>query len=91
MLLWSFGCLVSVNVLSFFLTVLCVSLQLVIVVFPGRTHQLLEKKLHEFNDIHNLVLKTPTLEQILAKQICCELFTPSEGERGTSPSKSKCV
>ena len=49
------------------------------------------KTLYEFDDIDNLFLKTPKLEQILAKRICCELFTPSEVERGTSASKSKCV
>ena len=38
LLLLSYGCLVSVNVLWLFLTVMWVGLQCVIVVFPGHTH-----------------------------------------------------
>ena len=38
LLLLSFGCLVTVNVLWLFLTVPCVSLQFVIVVYPDHTH-----------------------------------------------------
>ena len=40
LLLVSFGCLVTVNVLWLFLTVLWVGLQCVIVVFPDHTHLL---------------------------------------------------
>ena len=40
LLLLSFGCLVTVNVLWLFLTVLWVGLQFVIVVFPDHTHLL---------------------------------------------------
>ena len=38
LLLLSYGCLVTVNVLGLFLTVPWVSLQCVIVVFPDHTH-----------------------------------------------------
>ena len=38
LLLFSFGCLVTVNVLWLFLKVLWVGLQCVIVVFPDHTH-----------------------------------------------------
>ena len=38
LLLLSYGCLVTVNVLLLFLTVPCVGLHCVIVVFPGHTH-----------------------------------------------------
>ena len=41
LLLFSYGCLVTVNVLRLFLTVGLVGLQCVIVVFPGYTHSLL--------------------------------------------------
>ena len=40
LLLLSFGCLVTVNVLKLFLTVPLVGLQFVIVVFPDHTHLL---------------------------------------------------
>ena len=43
LLLLSFGCLVTVNVLQLFLTVLCVGLQCVIVVFLDHTHLLFER------------------------------------------------
>ena len=38
LLLLSFGCLVTSNVLWLFLTVLCVGLQCVVVVCPNHTH-----------------------------------------------------
>ena len=38
LLLLSYRCIVTVNALWLFLTVLCVSLQCVIVVFPDHTH-----------------------------------------------------
>ena len=41
LLLLSFGCLVSVNVLWLFLTVLWAGLQFVFVVFPDHTHFLM--------------------------------------------------
>ena len=40
LLLLSFGCLVTVNVLWLFLTVLWIGLRFVIVVFPNHTHLL---------------------------------------------------
>ena len=43
LLLLSFGCLVTVNVLRLFLTVPAVGLQFVIVVFPDHTHLLFSK------------------------------------------------
>ena len=43
LLLLSFGCLVTVNVLWLFLTVLWFGLQCVIVVFPDQTHLLFTK------------------------------------------------
>ena len=42
LLLLSYGCLPTVNVLWLFLTVLWVSLQCVIVVFPDHTHLLFD-------------------------------------------------
>ena len=42
LLLLSYRCLVTVNVLWLFLAVPCVSLRCVIVVFPGHTHLLFE-------------------------------------------------
>ena len=42
LLLLSYGCLATVNVLWLFLTVLWVSLQCVIVVFPDHTHSLFD-------------------------------------------------
>ena len=44
LLLLSFGCLVTVNVLWFCLLVLWVGLQFVIVVFPDHTHLLFDIK-----------------------------------------------
>ena len=59
-----------------------------------------KKKLYEVSGIDNrvfdflvinldvkncfLLLKSPTLEHILAKRISCELYAPYAGERGTS-------
>ena len=44
LLLLSYGCLVTVNVLLLFLTVPWVGIQYVIVVFPDHTHLLYDKK-----------------------------------------------
>ena len=36
-----------------------------------------------------LLFKSSTLEHSLAKPISCEMYTPFEGERGTSSSRNK--
>ena len=57
LLLLSYGCLVTVNVLWLFLTVSRVDLQCVIVVFPDHTHLLLSPILLDFS----LTVKAATL------------------------------
>ena len=49
LLVLSYGCLVTVNVLWLFLTVSWVGMQCVIVVFPDHTHLLFERR-HEINN-----------------------------------------
>ena len=50
LLLLSYRCIVTINVLCLFLTVPCAGLQYVIVVFPGHTH------IHFYNVCNNYLI-----------------------------------
>ena len=54
LLLLSFGCFVTVNILWLFLTVPWVSLQLVTVVFPDHTHLLFDSRIEpKFSELYS--------------------------------------
>ena len=65
LLLLSYGCLVTVNVLWLLLTVPCVGLQCVIVVFPDHTHLLFQSMLKVMiNIIKHLCSYVISIDQI---------------------------